>query len=428
MLHTRTSVNPSAAPWRRLALILGLLMALLLLLGCPVPPQVGASAADLHTHETPLILLHGYEDSCENAFNALNSTYTGNGPFATTTLAYLRAHGWTTLLPMGYYNATVVSSNGTSDRSSALCGPGTSPDTYLPDAPGVASQCNAPGTWDASTFGTVNDPIQHLACELAWFIFARYTVHGQPVAVLAHSMGGLLIRDALGQSGPGPNHDSHFPLFPLLVNRVVTVGTPDGLTGSYFSLPASYTDTQELNDMNASSAFMQTIQLLGKPRGLGGTFWGLIGASDPAAALTSTGCPSLGTAGVPTGSIISCLVQLLGANGAFPDGDGIAPAQAMMAFPADYKILYGGLGQYPTPMVADLSTAYEHEANWCFTPTACLNAPFYLTDGARATTWTRAWICSYDCDQSDLSDLNIGSDTARPALHALAEITWLLAQ
>ncbi len=414
-----------------LALAPGFLLTLSLLLtgasGAASPPLQAMSGRG---DDTPLILVHGYEDSCENAFAALNQTPTGSEAYATTTLAFLRAHGWKKVVPVGYYNASVLSSTGTSDAQSSLCGPSSSPDAYLPDTPGAQSQCNTAGYGDSSTFGTVNDPLQHVACELAWFIFTNYTSRHQPVAVLAHSMGGLLIRAALGESGPGSHHDSHFPPVSLLVKRVVMVATPDGLVGAYYTLPASFADTQELEDMNplsTSSTFMQIIGSLGKPQGPGGTFWGLVGASDPAAAFSATGCPALGTPGIPTGSLVSCLVQAIGANGAYPDGDGIVSAQAMMAFPADYKILYGALGQLPTPLVADLSTAYEHEANWCFTPAACLNSPFYLNDGTPERVLTRAWICTRHCNQSDLSDLHIGITTARPALHSLAEIAWLLA-
>jgi hypothetical protein len=69
---------------------------------------------------------------------------------------------------------------------------------------------------------TRNTAIAHLAFHLAWSIYNHYTSKGIPVDIVAHSMGGLIVRMAVHQSGSGD------PAWPprLLVDSVVSYGTP----------------------------------------------------------------------------------------------------------------------------------------------------------------------------------------------------------
>src|SRR5262249_25646003 len=115
------------------------------------------------------------------------------------------------------------------------------------DLPGL--QGEQPDVW-----GTVNDHIDRIACLLAWYVYDHYTAPpgGIPQAVnmLGHSMGGLVIRDAIARSG----HDSGFP-GPLRVLRAVAVASPMGSVAQPYSTLAP--DTAQSNDMKSNSEFMQ---------------------------------------------------------------------------------------------------------------------------------------------------------------------------
>lgn len=69
--------------------------------------------------------------------------------------------------------------------------------------------------------------IQHLAYHWAWGVHEEFTAKGQCVHVVAHSMGGLIVRYALGrvEGNMRGTPDSEFPP-SLCVRTVVTLGTP----------------------------------------------------------------------------------------------------------------------------------------------------------------------------------------------------------
>lgn len=74
-------------------------------------------------------------------------------------------------------------------------------------------------------------PIEHLGYHLAWTVYDHYTSQGQPVDLVGHSMGGLIIRYALTKQ------EQRHPDFPpnLLVEDVVTLESPhDGVSLSIF--------------------------------------------------------------------------------------------------------------------------------------------------------------------------------------------------
>ena len=96
------------------------------------------------------------------------------------------------LKTVGFYNRDVRCSFNLSTYNHA----------WVPACDGVAGISNSD-----PKVGTNNEPIEHVACELAWYIYTNWTSHGQNVKVVAHSMGGLIIRYAIQMMG----HDSHFP-------------------------------------------------------------------------------------------------------------------------------------------------------------------------------------------------------------------------
>lgn len=61
-----------------------------------------------------------------------------------------------------------------------------------------------------------------IAKEFAWMVHDQFTVNGVPVGIVAHSMGGLVVRRALDGV---MNREAGFPP-GMLVNDVVTAGSP----------------------------------------------------------------------------------------------------------------------------------------------------------------------------------------------------------
>lgn len=112
--------------------------------------------------------------------------------------------------------------------------------------------------WSTAGYGS-GTAIERLACDFAWWTYDTYTVDGQAVDVVAHSMGGLISRYALSSVAAG---DAAFPP-SLLVNDVVTISTPyagwdrptGGLTSQQYVKVncGSYTQCQEMTGCWMSS-------------------------------------------------------------------------------------------------------------------------------------------------------------------------------
>jgi pimeloyl-ACP methyl ester carboxylesterase len=117
-------------------------------------------------------------------------------------------------------------------------------------------------------------PIQDVARDLALYIHGTHTSRGQPVDIVAHSMGGLVTRVALLGSAQGW---SGFP--PKLdVDDVVTLSTPHRGVAA----PGAHDDRQ-WTQMAPGSGFMKRLHEPGS--GLGdewasGTEWSLVGSEE----------------------------------------------------------------------------------------------------------------------------------------------------
>lgn len=114
--------------------------------------------------------------------------------------------------------------------------------------------------------------IEHLGYELAWTIYDRYSKSGQTVDVVAHSMGGLVVRYALAQV------ERKHPDFPpsLKVDDVMTLGTPHGGSGY-----ASWCWTSQCGDMSYGSSFLSWLASYGaNPQVGAGTDWTVVGSYD----------------------------------------------------------------------------------------------------------------------------------------------------
>ncbi|GIH07219.1 hypothetical protein Rhe02_52860 [Rhizocola hellebori] len=102
---------------------------------------------------------------------------------------------------------------------------------------------------DVKVPGDRSVPLLQRSKDLAWDIYDRYSSRGQAIDVVAHSMGGLLIRGAL----TGTAHQE--PGFPpyLYVEDVVTISTPH--LGTIGAAACSLGSTQ-CRDMFPGSAFL----------------------------------------------------------------------------------------------------------------------------------------------------------------------------
>lgn len=435
-----------------------------LLLATLLSSQFGASllhpqkvqAAIPSPDGTTLLMIHGFNDTCQFAFNEPDLS-ASTGSSNTTTSAYLKQHGWTSTDQIGYYDPNHIfpfklangndgsSTDGTSttDGTGSLCnhnlftygtGPGDNAD-YAQDSSACTTIADKYGIPNYE-YGTTDDPIEHLACQFAWYIYDVYTLAHHPVDILAHSMGGLITRTAIGESHV---NNAPFPPAWLDVRRVVTVGTPHGgLTGQYQADADTYTSgpdnhiVQEVQDMTVNSGFMNMVSALQAPQGQYGTYWALMASSVIGDDQTSLCLSTPGT------DWVSCKAEFDSQNQPYPDGDGAVQASSALAMRANFKILYGAVYlpyTVGTPIYSS-NSGYSHEANSC-APTlpflqsfACLGFPFFLNDGTLSNqNGTTAWVCFHDCNSSDstaLADTNPSND-AIPALNSLAEIVALLA-
>jgi pimeloyl-ACP methyl ester carboxylesterase len=200
-----------------------------------------ARTVDARTDDTSkvTIFLHGYGGGdCEGDWGFL--------------LDHMRASGWTG----GFYIPKFLSGD-------SNCNP----------RPAVAMGCmNCTGSHDywfghAGTTHTNNTSIRHLSWHLANYIATNFTAHGVPVDVVAHSMGGLMIRYALAKQG--------FDEFPkILVEDVVTLGSPHN--GASFAMLAGTTQGAEMEPSSTLIAWLKANA--GNPQGKGGTDWTAIGS------------------------------------------------------------------------------------------------------------------------------------------------------
>jgi pimeloyl-ACP methyl ester carboxylesterase len=188
----------------------------------------------------PTIFLHGFNGrNCEADWGFL--------------IDHLRASGWAG----GFYVPKY-----TPDDSRCNTRPGL--------AMGCMSCTGAHDYWFGHPVDTPhsnNTSIRHLAWHLANYIYANFTSKGIAVDVIAHSMGGLIIRYALAKQGV-----DGFPR--LMVEDVITLGSPHA--GAHF---AALTGTTQGAEMEPTSSLIAWLTTWGKnPQGIGGTDWTNLGS------------------------------------------------------------------------------------------------------------------------------------------------------
>lgn len=151
------------------------------------------SAHAYSTNGVPVLYVHGFNPNA-----AIPGGCNAGSNFGTIRSYLQNTSGWTgSLVSLGYYNGDYN------------CDGYLSWESY---------RCTG---WYPGNEGTTNEDLRHLSCELAWYIWDHYTVNGTPVKVIAHSLGGILIRQAL-------NDTPYIPQLPpyITVEDVVTAGSP----------------------------------------------------------------------------------------------------------------------------------------------------------------------------------------------------------
>lgn len=119
---------------------------------------------------------------------------------------------------------------------------------------------------------TMNTSIKTVGRALANELYSRYSVHGEKVDVVAHSMGGLVIRSALTEVAKGT---AGYPPY-VYVEDVVTLGTPHA--GAAFAGWCSLTLWLQCKEMQAGSSFLNG--LAARPESAMGTDWTVISSFD----------------------------------------------------------------------------------------------------------------------------------------------------
>jgi pimeloyl-ACP methyl ester carboxylesterase len=121
---------------------------------------------------------------------------------------------------------------------------------------------------------TSETDIRHLAYHFAWYVSRVWGVDDTHVDVVAHSMGGLIVRYALAQVARG--HDD-FPK-TLLIDDVVTAGTPHA---GFRPIVETCVWNLECRQMRPSSDFMSWLANNAmRPKPIKRTDWTLIGSED----------------------------------------------------------------------------------------------------------------------------------------------------
>lgn len=184
----------------------------------PLPPQADASTEDI-------LFIHGFAgDFPAGQGNGSYKTVPGGcqGTWGTAE-SYFKSHGWSgKLLTVGYYRGDWQNGNSCNIQF----------DSQAKDSQGNSitnhqSNCDTyPSVDPLFTLdeGSNNQDLGNIACQLAWYIYNQYSSAGKNVEVIAHSMGGMIIRYALDRVYA---QDPAFPPF-LFVPTVITFATPHG--------------------------------------------------------------------------------------------------------------------------------------------------------------------------------------------------------
>lgn len=235
--------------WKYRALYLLPIFAFLLLvtgLGSGIIPLSALSAQKAHAASTslPVLFVHGFNSSAAIPGGCNGSTTWGSAK------TYLSSYGYAgQLITVGFYNGD------------------TGCDVNLKDH--QDSHCN---NYHAGNTGTTSEDEQHIACTLAWYIWNNFTQYGQSVQLVAHSVGGIVVRWAIHAAG-----SSSLPPY-LYVRNAVTMATPHN--GIPWGGSAICGICLQLAELQPGSSFLSDLQNNAQnPQATNGTTWTIMGST-----------------------------------------------------------------------------------------------------------------------------------------------------
>ena len=221
----------------------------------------GAPASASVSKSTTILLVHGFDGGSLLGLDLpFDSAIDCTGPTMKAWKNGLIARGFTDVRTVGYYKGD------------------TNCDLFVP----------------GRSNNSVNTSVVELGKEFANLVATTFTSQNRTVAVSAHSMGGLVTRQALAGTSAG---QAGFPT-ALRIADVVTSGTPhNGALASRFC--PDFTGTLlplQCRQLAANSAFLNG--LAHNPQGVNGTDWTLIGSEcdDVASAVSATTMNRVSTA------------------------------------------------------------------------------------------------------------------------------------
>ncbi|KAA1428868.1 esterase/lipase family protein [Nocardioides antri] len=249
------------------AVALLLLFSLLSLSDQLSPSRSTAAAAA--ASRAPVMLVHGYNNRPGGCQGINLDTYWGN---ATTQLTSRAGVAPADVIPVSYYSC---------DRGGVDI-TGSGPGTNYPVT-------KTSGIQKLRAGHSSDTPITRIAQDLAWFIHNQFTRKGRPVRAVGHSMGGLVIREALRRVQAG---DPRFP-GKIDVPVVLTISTPHKGWAD-----TSCKETTQCAEMTPGSRFLANLQKNRAPQGVRGTkWWAMATRGELISGLSTVPCDA-----IPTGS------------------------------------------------------------------------------------------------------------------------------
>jgi hypothetical protein len=218
-------------------------IAAITLIGATLVSRTSASQEHI-----PIILVHGYNNRIGNCQGVRVSSYWGS---TKTELTKKIGIADADIIPVSYYNCDVLGVDITGS------GPGT-------DYPLTST---ASGAYPRAGH-TNNASITRISQDLAWFTYNQFNKKGKPVYMVGHSMGGLIIREALRNVQAGN------PAFPpsLDVPRALTISTP------HSGWKQDCVSNTQCSEMTPGSQFLTNLQSNPGPQGYSGTKWWAMGS------------------------------------------------------------------------------------------------------------------------------------------------------
>ncbi len=236
------SDRPERPYWMRKTVIT--VVSLFLIVSGAIQPSAPASiAARASTRHPPVILIHGYNNKGTLCEGIKLDSYWGATKVELTQRRGIPAPD---VIPVSFYQC----------------------DTGGIDITGYGPRKNHPLTTTSGASRpragyTTRDSIVQIAHDLAWFVHNKFTQRGETVYVIGHSMGGLIIREALRRVQAG---DRAFPSV-LDVSRALTVSTP------HAGWSKDCSGNTQCSEMTPGSRFLAELRTNRDPQGVGGTRW-----------------------------------------------------------------------------------------------------------------------------------------------------------